>query len=61
MKDAVRWRNESDHLHGIETLLKEDIALVDPSQVLALAPIAIPSSSTQTPAPVQVIESPPRP
>jgi len=59
VKDAVGWRKESSHLHGIEALIKEDIAVVDTSEVLALAPITLPSPSTiQAPAALQLIKPP---
>jgi nicotinamidase-related amidase len=63
MKDAVGWRKESSHLRGIETLVKESIPVVDTSQVLALAPVASPSSpsATQAPTPVQLVKPPPGP
>ena len=56
VKDAVGWRKESSHLRSIETLMRDNIAVVDASQVLALAPIALPSPSTQTPTPLGLIK-----
>ena len=60
VKDAVGWRKESSHLRGIETLVKNNIAVVDTSDVLALAPVASPST-TQVPTHLQLIKTPPTP
>jgi nicotinamidase-related amidase len=62
VKDAVGWRKESSHLRCIEALMKENIAVVDTSEVLALAPIVLSSpSTTQAPNPLQLIKPPPTP
>jgi len=62
VKDAVGWRKESSHLRGIEALMKENVVVVDTSDVLALAAIASSSpSSTQALSPSQVIKPPPTP
>ena len=62
VKDAVGWRKESSHLRSIEVLVKENIAVVDTSEVLALVPIALSSpSTTQAPNPLHLIEPPPTP
>lgn len=59
VKDAVGWRKEPSHLRSIETLVKNGIAVVDASQVLALATVTLPSPSTQTPTPLELMMPPP--
>lgn len=63
VKDAVGWRKESSHLRSIETLVKNNVAVVDASQVLALGPVALPSpsSSTQTPIRLELMKPLPTP
>jgi len=62
VKDAVGWRKESSHLRAIETLVENNIAVVDASQVLALAPVALPFPSTaKAPTPLELVNSLPTP
>ena len=62
VKDAVGWRKESSHLRAIEALMKDGISVVNSSEVLALAPIALPSPSTsQAPTALQLIKPLPTP
>ena len=62
VKDAVGWRKELSHLRAIEALTKENISVVNSSEVLVLAPIALLSpSTTQAPTALQLVKPLPTP
>ena len=62
VKDAVGWRKELSHLRAIEALMKENISVVNSSEILALAPIApLSPSTTKPPTALQLVKPLPTP